>query len=153
MASCSQKRESLLMQLNYDENSSLLSKSLQNKHVFYDLANPSISIKNPDEYSSSNCDLFGNDNIFVPFQDEGSLKSYFSQVRLNDKHVIKCIKDEKLTSMYSVVKSLQSFGVHDLNEQMYNHYKKEVLKQNKALKSYYRTPEKRFILKTSSIEF
>ena len=50
----------------------------------------------------------------------------------------------------SVVKSLQSFGVHDLNEQMYNHYKKEVLKQNKALKSYYRTPEKRFIFKTSS---
>ena len=94
------KRKSLLMQLNYDGQTSLLSKSLQNKNVFYDLSDPSISIHQPGDYSMSNCDLFGEDNMFIPFQNEGSMKSYFKQVLINDTYIMKCIKEEKLTSMY-----------------------------------------------------
>ena len=125
----------------------------KNKNVFYDLSDPSISIHQPGDYSMSNCDLFGEDNMFIPFQNEGSMKSYFKQVLINDTYIMKCIKEEKLTSMYSVVKSLNSFGVFDLNSSLYKHYKKEVAKQNKALKSFYRAPEKRSIIKPLKLNF
>lgn len=133
------KRQSLLMYLNFDENTSLLNKSLQNLNPYYDINNTSIVKKEANHYKVSDCELYGNQNIFIPFSDEEtSLKSYFNQININDFYIFKCIENRKFTNLYQIINSLQSFGVFDLNNRYFQYLNKYVTKYNKQLRNYYR---------------